>query len=165
MNWLPFGRETLVSSLPKEQLLDRLSAVTRGAHSEGSPELPPLFNGRVEANGFRISRVIEKGDNFLPLLVGKVEGTPRGSILFLRYHLFSTSRFFLWFWTGVLLAFALYFFLVTQQHFQGGICLFLLGFNYILVLVLFHRKLGHCKKLLKEVINFPASNVESASKF
>lgn len=165
MNLLPFGRETLVSSLSKEQLLDRLSAVTRGAHSEGSPELPPLFNGRVEANRFRISRVIEKGDNFLPLLLGKVEHTPRGSILFLRYQLFSTTRFFLWFWTGILLAFALYFFIVTQQFFQGGICLFLLGFNYILAVVLFHRQLGYCKKLFKEVINFPASNVESASKF
>ena len=85
MNWLPFGRETLVSALSKEELLDRLAAVTRGTRPEGLPELGPLFYGQVGVHGFRISRVIEKGDNFLPLLLGKVEDTPRGSILFVRY--------------------------------------------------------------------------------
>ena len=71
MNWLPFGRETLVSPLSKEELLDRLAAVTRGTRAEGLPEPRPLFYGQVEENGFRISRVIEKGDNFLPYSSGR----------------------------------------------------------------------------------------------
>ena len=165
MNFLPFSCETLVSALSREELLNRLAAITRGARTEGLPELSPLFNGSVGEAGFCLSRVIQKGDSFLPLLLGKVESTPRGSILYIRYQLFSTTRFFLWFWTGVVLAFALYFFLVTHQFFQGGICLFLLGFNYILAVVLFHRQLGYSKKLFREVINFSTSNVKSASKF
>lgn len=162
MNWLPFGRETLVSALSKEELLERLAAVTRGAQAEWLPELPALFNGRVEANGFRISRVIEKGDNFLPLLLGKVEATPRGSILFLRYQLFSTTGFFLLFWTIVLFAASLFFFLVTHQLLQGGACLVLVGLNYTLVVFFFHRQLISSKKLFQEVINFPPSNLESS---
>jgi len=92
MNWLPFGRETLVSALSKEEVLDRLAAVTRGTRREGLPEIRPLFNGSVEEDGFRLSRVIEKGDNFLPLLLGKVEETPRGCIIFVRYQIFATTR-------------------------------------------------------------------------
>ena len=164
MNWLPFGRETLVSALSKEEVLDRLAAVTRGTRTEGLPEIRPLFNGLVEADGFRLSRVIEKGDNFLPLLLGKVEDTPRGSILFLRYQLFSITRFFLWFWTGILLGFSLFFFLGSQQFLQGGVCLSLMGLNYALAVFFFHRQLLPSKKLFQEVINFPSSSLESSRK-
>ncbi len=164
MNWLPFGRETLVSPLSKEELLDRLAAVTRGTRAEGLPEPRPLFYGQVEEHGFRISRVIEKGDNFLPLLLGKVEDTPRGSILFLRYQLFSITRFFLWFWTGILLGFSLFFFLGSQQFLQGGVCLSLMGLNYALAVFFFHRQLEFSKKLFQEVINFPSSSLESSRK-
>jgi hypothetical protein len=162
MNWLLFGRETLVSALSKEEVLDRLAAVTRGTRTEGLPEIRPLFNGRVEEDGFRLSQVIEKGDNFLPLLLGKVEDTPRGSIIFVRYQIFATTRFFLWFWTLVLLAFSLFFLLVTNQFLQGGACLFLSGVNYALAVLFFHRQLVPSKKLFQEVINFPASNLESS---
>ncbi len=162
MNWLPFGRETLVSALSKEEVLDRLAAVTRGTRREGLPEIRPLFNGSVEEDGFRLSQVIEKGDNFLPLLLGKVEDTPRGSIIFVRYQIFATTRFFLWFWTLVLLAFSLFFLLVTNQFLQGGACLFLSGVNYALAVFFFHRQLVPSKKLFQEVINFPASNLESS---
>ena len=164
MNWLPFGRETLVSALSKEEVLDRLAAVTRGTRTEGLPEIRPLFNGLVEADGFRLSRVIEKGDNFLPLLLGKVEDTPRGSILFLRYQLFSITRFFLWFWTGILSGFSLFFFLGSQQFLQGGVCLSLMGLNYALAVFFFHRQLLPSKKLFQEVINFPSSSLESSRK-
>lgn len=162
MNWLPFGREILVSALSKEEVLDHLAAVTRGTRREGLPEIRPLFNGSVEEDGFRLSRVIEKGDNFLPLLLGKVEDTPRGSIIFARYQLFATTRFFLWFWTLALLAFSLFFLLVTNQFLQGGACLFLSGVNYALAVFFFHRQLVPSKKLFQEVINFPASNLESS---
>jgi hypothetical protein len=141
MNWLPFGRETLVSALSKEELLERFAAVTRGTRAEGLPELRPLFYGKVGDHGFLLSRVIEKGDNFLPLIQGKVEATPRGSILYVRYQLFSTTRFFLWFWTGILMA-----------------------VNYALAVFFFHRQLVPSKKLFQEVINFPSSNVESSRK-
>jgi hypothetical protein len=162
MNWLPFGREILVSALSKEEVLDHLAAVTRGTRREGLPEIRPLFNGSVEEDGFRLSRVIEKGDNFLPLLLGKVEDTPRGSIIFVRYQLFATTRFFLWFWTLALLAFSLFFLLVTNQFLQGGACLFLSGVNYALAVFFFHRQLVPSKKLFQEVINFPTSNLESS---
>jgi hypothetical protein len=164
MNWLPFGRETLVSALSKEELLERLATVTRGTRAEGLPELRPLFYGQVGEHGFRISRVIDKGDNFLPLLLGKVEATPRGSILFVRYQLFSTTRFFLWFWTGILLGFSLFFFLGSQQFLQGGVCLSLMGLNYVLAVFFFHRQLLPSKKLFQEVINFPPSDMESLRK-
>lgn len=162
MNWLPFSRETLVSSLSKNEVLDRLTAVTRGTRREELPEIRPLFNGLVETDGFRISRVIEKGDSFLPLLLGKVEGTPRGSIIFVRYQLFSTTRFFLWFWTGLLLAFSLFLFFVTNQFLEGGACLCFLVIHYTLAVFFFNRQLVFSKKLFQEVINFPGSKVESS---
>ena len=164
MNWLPFGRETLVCALSKEELLERLSSVTRGTRAEGLPELRPLFYGQVGDHGFLLSRVIEKGDNFLPLIQGKVEATTRGCILYVRYQLFSTTRFFLWFWTGILLGFSLFFFLVSQQFLQGGACLSLMLVNYALAVFFFHRQLVPSKKLFQEVINFPGTKAESSRK-
>lgn len=164
MKWLPFSRETLVSSKSKEEILERLEAVTQVIQPEGLPEIRPFFYGSVGANGFRLSRAIDKGDNFLPLVIGTVEDTPRGSIIFVRYRLFASTLFFLWFWTAILLCFSIFFFLVFQQSLQGGVCLFLMVVNYALVVFFFHRQLGTSKKLFQEVISFPKGDVESFHK-
>lgn len=162
MNWLPFGNETLVSALSRTAFLHRLTEVTKGDQMEGLPEIRPLFNGRVDPEGFCISQAIDKGDSFLPLLVGRVEETPIGCIVFVRYKLFPTTRFFLWFWTSMLLSFSLYFFLVAQQTLQGVFCLILLGLNYTLAVFFFHWRLAPCKKLFKEVLSSPSNHSESS---
>jgi hypothetical protein len=112
------------------------------------------FTGVIGRAGFRISRSIKKGDTFLPLLIGKMEDTPRGSIIFLEYRLFPSAIFFLAFWSLVLFSFAMYYLLVIPQLIYALSC-FLLGLgNYALGLLFFNRQYKLSRNLFHELINF-----------
>ncbi|WP_050776359.1 hypothetical protein [Algoriphagus machipongonensis] len=154
---MPYHSETLVSALSKPEVLGHLIRVTaevnyldvrtRGDHTI-------LFNGMVGQKGFRISRKVDKGDTFLPLVLGHVEETPRGSIIFLKYRLFPGAIFFLAFWSLVLLSFTGYYFGVDQNYFYGGICLLLAILNYGLALYFFNRQLKASRAIFYKLINF-----------
>lgn len=162
MQLLPYHQETLVSPLSREALLARLAQVTR---TQVSPqqgkgeELPQLegkqvvFNGAIGEANFRLSQVLRKGDTFLPLLLGQVEATPRGCLLFIRYRLFPSAVFFLVFWTIVLLSFSTFYFFVEQQYGYGAICLALALGNYAASVFFFQRQLMRCRRLFEDVIN------------
>lgn len=157
MNLLPYRTETLVSSLSKEEVLGHLMRVTREVNFLDSRTFQNdkiLFTGVVGRDGFRISRSIKKGDTFLPLLIGKVEDTPRGSIIFMEYRLFPSAIFFLAFWSIVLLSFSLYYLFFAPQLVYSLSC-FLLGVgNYALGLFFFNRQYKTSKNLFHELINF-----------
>jgi len=100
----PSSSEVLVSSLSKKEVLARLDRVTRNVNFldiESRKANGFKFNGQIFEDRFRISLFIDKADSFLPLIKGKIESTPSGSILFLEYSLFPGSVFFLGFWTAV----------------------------------------------------------------
>ncbi len=160
MNLLPIHSETLVSILSKEEVLGHLIRVTRevnfmDARTQRDPQI--RFNGMIGQEGFRISRVIKRGDSFLPLITGKVESTARGSIIFLNYRLFSGTLFFLAFWSIVLLAFTGFYFFVQQNISYGCICLALAVGNYALSLFLFQRQVKLSRQVFHELINLEGS--------
>lgn len=156
MNLLPIHSETLVSILSKEEVLGHLIRVTRevnfmDARTQRDPQI--RFNGMIGQKGFRISRVIKRGDSFLPLITGQVESTARGSIIFLNYRLFSATVFFLVFWSIVLLAFSAFYFFAQQNISYGCICLALAVGNYALSLFLFQRQVRLSRQVFHELIN------------
>jgi hypothetical protein len=146
-----------VSALSKKEVLGNLSRVTAEVNyldrrTQADSRL--LFYGMVGQKGFRISKAIQKGDTFLPMLMGKVEETPRGSIIFLKYRLFPGAIFFLGFWSVILLAFSAYYFGVTAEYLYGGICLFLAIFNYFLAMFFFHRQVKSSREIFYKFISF-----------
>ena len=156
MNLLPFHSETLVSALSKQEVLGHLIRVTAEVNyldqrTRGDKTI--LFNGMVGQKGFRISKVVDKGDTFLPLVLGQVEETPRGSIIFLKYKLFPGALFFLAFWSVVLFGFAGYYFGLIQNFLYGGICLFLSLLNYGLAIYFFNRQVKASRTVFHKLIN------------
>lgn len=154
---MPYDSETLVSALSKEEVLSHLNRVTREVnfldqrtHVRGDI----VFNGLVGQKGFRISKVVDKGDTFLPLILGKIEATPRGCILFINYRLFPGALFFIAFWSIILLAFtAFYSFLLP--NFGYAIICFLLGLaNYVVAMYFFNRQVKASRKVFHQLINF-----------
>jgi len=157
LNLVPFHTETFVSALSKKEVLGHLSRVTAEVNyldkrTQGDPKL--LFYGMVGQRGFSISKAIQKGDTFLPMLLGKVEETPRGSIIFLKYRLFPGAILFLAFWSVILLVFSGYYFGVTAQYFYGAICLGLAIFNYFLALFFFQRQVKSSREIFYNFISF-----------
>jgi hypothetical protein len=157
LNLLPFHSETLVSPLSKKEVLGHLMRVTREVNFlDSRTQLVPgiKFNGMVGQEGFRISKVVNRGETFLPLIKGEVESTPRGSIIFLRFKLFPGAIFFLTFWSIVLLGFSIFYFLVLKNINYGAICLSLCILNYLLGIFFFNRQVRLSREVFHELINF-----------
>jgi hypothetical protein len=163
VNLLPFHSETLVSALPKKEVLGQLTRVTRevnflDARTMVDPRIQ--FNGMVGQDEFRISKTLKRGDTFLPLITGNVESTPRGSIIFVKYRLFPSTGFFLGFWTVVLLGFAGYYFFAMQNVSYGIICLGLAVINYAMSLFFFNRQVKASMDIFHELINLEMKGKE-----
>lgn len=157
MNLLPYDSETLVSALSKEEVLGQLDRVTREVNyldqrtqSKGSV----LFNGLVGGNGFRISKVVDRADTFLPLILGEVEATPRGSIIFIRYRLFPGAMFFLAFWSIILIAFTAFYSFLIPNYGYATLCFALALANYGIAMYFFNRQVKASRKIFHQLINF-----------
>jgi len=113
-----------------------------------------LFNGMIGKNGFRISKVMNRADSFIPMILGRVESTPRGCIIFINYRLFSSSVFFLVFWSIILTAFTAFYLFVIPNFLYAGICIGLGIINYLLAMYFFHRQVKASRDVFYQLINF-----------
>lgn len=158
MNLFPFHTETLVSALSKEEVMEHISRKTREVNFLDKNQLQNqkgiAFNGIVGNQSFRISKVIQRSNTFLPLILGEVEDTPRGSIIFLRYKLFPGALFFVVFWSLVLLGFTAFYWGISQHWLNGGICLVLALINYFLAVFFFHRQVKESRANFHQIINY-----------
>lgn len=157
MNLWPSHTETLVSALSKEEVLSYLTKVTRETNfldQRTQHKKPILFNGIIGKNGFRVSKVVDKADSFLPVILGKIEMTPRGSIIFLKYKLFPGSLSFMIFWSLVLIAFSLFYFFLRSNFLYGSICIGLGVINYLVALYFFNRQVKNSRKVFYKIITF-----------
>jgi hypothetical protein len=157
LNLLPNDSETLVSALSKEEVLKHLNRVTREVNyldQRTQVRGDILFNGLVGQKGFRISKVVDRGDTFLPLILGKVEATPRGSIIFINYRLFPGALFFLAFWSIILLAFTAFYSFQIPNYGYASICFSLSLVNYVVAMYFFNRQVKSSRKVFHQLINF-----------
>ncbi|MBK6265467.1 hypothetical protein JKA74_10500 [Marivirga sp. S37H4] len=115
MQWWPAKSEILISHLPPREIFRRLNLAVKPTNYQSfknrslddTPEEVYLFNGKVSNTGFAISQVVQKPDNFLPLIQGKVEGTSKGSLVYIKYRLFPSVKLFLGFWFILMLLFSM----------------------------------------------------------
>jgi hypothetical protein len=157
LNLIPYHTETLVSPLSKEEVLGHLMRVTREVNFLDSRSYlndQIKFNGIVGRKGFQISHAIKKGDTFLPLLIGKIEETPKGSIIFLEYKPFPSAIFFLVFWTLILISFSAFYLIAIPNYSYSILCGSLAIGNYALGLFFFNRQFKRTRAVFHELINF-----------
>lgn len=97
---LPNHYETFVLTQPSLEAIQKIHKVTTTKvllqNQEG---VQYRFSGWVQENRFRISLKISKPNNYIPLVVGKIETTSSGCIVFVSYKLFPVTRMFLIFWS------------------------------------------------------------------
>ncbi len=156
VRWLPYHSETLVSSFSKEEVRDCLKKATaevnyldkRSMTKEGVK-----FNGLIGESGFRISKVVDKGDTFLPLMLGEIEDTPRGSIIFLNYKLFPGAIFFLGLWSVLLVVFSVLFAWISAEFSYALFCLLAAGLNYSVSVFFFHRQVKASREVFIQLLD------------
>lgn len=156
MPFFPNHSEVLVSTLKNKEILNRLNKVTQNANfldyasTNGNVH---LFNGSLEKSGFRISLFISRADSFLPLIKGRIESTPSGSILFLEYSLFPGSVFFLGFWTILTVVLALIFILLVGKPYLAMISVSSGIANYWFAWAHFKRKIKISQGIFLDLLN------------
>lgn len=155
MNPFPNHSEVLVSSLSKKEVEGRLEKETQDVNFldfERRILKGFKFNGKVESDFFRLSLAINKPDSFLPLILGKIEQTPKGCILFLKYRLFPSSTFFLGFWTVVTIALSVFFGL-SEKPIYAGFSLFACFGNYYFAWNYFKMKIKISQQIFHRILN------------
>jgi hypothetical protein len=138
MPLLPFKEETIILPYPAREARRRLQRLTRpvgeGLAYTTTEERQFLFNGLLKGERFRISRKLVRPENFLPLLVGHIEATSVGCLVFVRYRLFFATAMYLVFWSVVCVLMGL-FFLIHQEAWGYAAIAFGLGFIQYLIAI------------------------------
>lgn len=157
MRLLPLFEETLVLPFQLEETRRRIRIATRPLEKEveysETVEENFLFNGWVKENRFRISRKVRHPENFLPIIIGEIEGTSAGSILFIRYRLFFSSAVFLIFWSVISLLLCLFFLFVHQQYIYATIAGILGILNYVVATKNFHLQIRSSRRALDKALS------------
>jgi hypothetical protein len=102
---LPSHSETIVTSLPPDEISSRVERATANTvywNEEFKLTNNKPFYGFVHGHHFQIAARHMRLFSFNPLVFGSVEGTPSGSILFLRFRLFIMTRVMLVLWTVII---------------------------------------------------------------
>ncbi|WP_017731156.1 hypothetical protein [Nafulsella turpanensis] len=157
MHLLPFYQQTIVLPYEAPETVRRLQRTIRplekGVEYAEENENKFLFNGWLKEGRFRISRKVSHPENFLPLMSGRIEGTSVGSILFVRYRMFSSVVMFLIFWSLICLLLSLFFLLVHQETLYALLSFGLGVINYVISTKNFFLQVRSSQKALDKALN------------
>ncbi len=160
MQWWPGKSEVVVSNLPRHEVFRRLHLAVKPANFqsfqnralEQESEDVFLFNGKVSDTGFAISKMVQKPDNFLPLITGKVSHTSTGSLISIKYGLFPSVKFFLGFWFILMLLFSMISYAQGEDMFTIFLPIILLIASFGVILSRFKSAYEKSRKELLRLI-------------
>lgn len=130
---LPSYHETIVIPRSQEEVYELISAASTNKPFLQLDESRLFFNGWVRRNRFRLSLRTQRLTHYSPLMIGKIETTSNGCILFLEYKLFPNIRAIVTLSAILVISVMLFFYYQTRQLAfpLGG--LFLLGAVFFII--------------------------------
>ena len=154
----PTERETMVLPIAAQEAKQRLRASVQPPTStvivnSPSEQSDLLFNGRVEGEGFRLSQKIARPNNFIPFVIGAIEPTSQGCLVFVRYRLFSMTGVFLVFWLIVTFGFGAYLVRYEQLYHYAALSVGVGILNYAVALLNFQKQVRISRELLRKVLS------------
>jgi len=165
---LPFQQITLVSSLSREELEQRLLKQTRSnqeiAKLEQSGKIGYLarrssqdfeFRGIVRDSCFYLIPYRPYPEHFQPRLVGHIEETSLGSIIFVRFKLLAGTVFFAALSALIFLFVAAVFLFLQQNIWSTLLTLALFVGSYGIMLLNFQQKARIARQLFSQAIDEP----------
>jgi hypothetical protein len=157
MNLLPYKNSILILPYRADEVEYKLRQKVKPLSNDFLLTPPPatnfMFNGWIGEYKFRISKRITHADNFLPLIVGKIEATSKGSILFITYRMFPSTLFYLSFFCLMILLSSLFFLLVEKSWITSASLFLLLLAIYLISVLDFNQKVGISRELLEKTLS------------
>ncbi len=158
MKFKPFEEETIVSALTREEIINQISRVTHVPSINKTPK-KYVFNGNVEESTFRISLKVNYPQNALPLAIGTIEPTSKGSIVFLKYQLFPATKVMLAVISGIIVSICITFVLIylekAEVKYLRAIAITVAtGIFYYMTLILnFFKRKNQTRSTLEHILN------------
>ena len=141
MHLFPYKRETVVLPFGTSEALRLIDKVTEPVSRVTSKDQKNyLFNGVVYDQTFKISRKVNYPQNYLPLIKGQIEETRLGSIIFLEYELFFSSRMFLGLWSVLSILIAAFLCFYPHEYTYAIISIAAGTLNYVVSLMNFKKQ-------------------------
>jgi hypothetical protein len=168
-NRMLFPYSTLVfqSALSEFQAIARLQAAVEPERWFRLRSAERPFEGTVEGRTFRIQRIIQYRNSFLPALHGKVEPTADGRArVVVAFRLAPAVMVFMTLWFGLLLLFGMVALVQPAAEGQtGGLPVIggMLVFGVVLVLGGFGFEASKARQLLEELFSARQSPIGSAA--
>jgi len=153
MHLFPYKQETIVLPFEAKEALSLIESVTGPVSRVISREDDVLFNGTFYGDAFTISKKVNYPQNYLPLIKGRVEKTRLGSIIFLEYELFFSSRMFLGLWTVLAILIAAFLAIFPNEYEYSAISLSAGTINYIVSLMNFNKQVKESRAVLFQALN------------
>lgn len=152
--FIPKKTETLVLPTSSQKLMERLDRIVYTFENKKEDQFEKssyLFTGTIDHNDFILSLKLQRPDNFIPLITGKIEDTSKGSIVFIKYTLFKSTRMFLVFWTVLIFLLAIVLIAIQGKVWYGSVALMVSLANYSVTVINFRRKVKLSQSYLKKV--------------
>ena len=153
MSLWPAKSETLVLALSAGRIQNTLNKAIRVENSLEIDTDEKIFNGKVTGNHFELSLIIKRPENFLPIVHGNIEATSTGSIVFLNYTLFFSTRMFLFFWSVVTILLAFYLIVIPAQYIYAIISFGTGILNYAVAVANFNIQVKKTHEKILEVLS------------
>lgn len=153
MTLLPGHYETFVLDQTQEQVIKKISAVTTSkVRFQNQKGAKYRFTGWVKENRFRIALKITKPNNYIPLILGKVDPTTNGCLIFVNYQLFPVTKMFLLFWSFFILLAGIISTYQYQSSFYAAVTTLVLGTIHWITWSNFKIQLRLTRKTLLEIL-------------
>lgn len=164
--WIFYEQQTLVLTFSAEELCEKLSQKTKPIQGttdnfdevyfrrfrERNAGINFYFRGKVTEEKISIYQALNYPEYFLPRIKGTIAETSQGCILFVKYQLFPSSKWFLLLSLFILACIALTFLLVAQ-NWLNFILVWMIGLGvYTIILSNFHRKVRISQNLLSKTL-------------
>ena len=146
--------KTLVSSLSVHEVMAKIANHTQELNDDYEL-ISPSFTGKLQDDTFRISPVIRTPQNGVPLLIGSVEATSQGSIIFIRTRLFPGAKLYLRFSSLLAMIVAFTFLLIAKSMVGFLICTVIAFANWLILKLNFDRRTNKALKKLSSILTKP----------
>ncbi len=175
MNILPYENLTYKTHLSKDEILKRVRNETEpkqwirmtGVFSSGNHK---AYEGVVNENSFKISRIIGYRNSFLPRIEGKIEENKESTLIHIKMRLHTFVIVFLAIWLSFMFVATLFLIPIFRQEMENQSIFNLASFTpFLMILIIsvvtvlaFHYEGNKSKKFFENL--FEAERLEKINK-
>lgn len=155
INTKPFSSETIVTDLSADEIEYKLWCAVKPDYMQLHKKLERrfLFSGIVQKYFFKMVKRNVLTEKFSPLVLGKVEETSKGSIVFLRYFMSPNATFLMLYFFISTSVIGLFFIDYESTLVAFAIPTVMFVLSYVFAMIIFSYQLSRYGSLIKKILS------------